>query len=383
MLTTLQGDVRADLQTFLNQFGNALDQVRRRRGLPGALPLLARRLPLHVAGQRGVPRHRAGRPPGRHPRARPGRQRPRPQRGGAAGPGHEPRDLHRLLRRRGPGARPGDRGAARGPARRRARLRDPQRLVPAAARLCPRGAARRALDAGDARRFDPVRQPGPRAGLRARAARSHRRPAPDDPASSPSSPTAASTSSTRPARCRAASTRSSSRGRRTRSSRSTRPTPIRIDPVGRVFEETAYGLEGIAGESRSGDANGQYIRVAAGGGTNTVTIPNGVPSQTGAGLEDAVGLTPFPILGSMPRSRTRRRRRSSPNSPCEQPGAAEPPGAASGAAPQQTHRRRARRPGSRCLRLGDAEGDPRRRAAAVRAHRRQQLAPLLKLAGGG
>ena len=64
------------------------------------------------------------------------------------------------------------------------------------------------------------------------------------------------------------------------------------EPVGRVFEETAYGLTGIAGESRSGDANGQYIRVSAGGGTNTVKIPNAVPASTGRapgrGRPDAV-----------------------------------------------------------------------------------------------
>ncbi len=40
--------------------------------------------------------------------------------------------------------------------------------------------------------------------------------------------------------------------------------------VGEVYKETAYGLAGISGESRSQDANGQYIRVAGGGGTNTV-----------------------------------------------------------------------------------------------------------------
>jgi len=69
------------------------------------------------------------------------------------------------------------------------------------------------------------------------------------------------------------------------------------EPVGRVFEETAYGLAGIASESRSGDANGQYIRVEAGGGNNTVVIPN-APNTSGA---DAVGLTGLPILGAMPR----------------------------------------------------------------------------------
>ena len=37
-----------------------------------------------------------------------------------------------------------------------------------------------------------------------------------------------------------------------------------------VYQETAYGLAGVAGESRSGDANGQYFRVLGGGGTNTI-----------------------------------------------------------------------------------------------------------------
>ena len=48
---------------------------------------------------------------------------------------------------------------------------------------------------------------------------------------------------------------------------------------GTVAEETGYGLVGIAGESRSGDANGQYIRVEAGGGANTIIQPS-FPGQT-------------------------------------------------------------------------------------------------------
>jgi phospholipid/cholesterol/gamma-HCH transport system substrate-binding protein len=51
------------------------------------------------------------------------------------------------------------------------------------------------------------------------------------------------------------------------------PPPTVTDATGThpatVFEETGYGLVGIAGESRSGDANGEYIRVEAGGGANT------------------------------------------------------------------------------------------------------------------
>jgi ABC-type transporter Mla subunit MlaD len=89
------------------------------------------------------------------------------------------------------------------------------------------------------------------------------------------------------------------------------------EPAGRVFEETGYGLAGIASESRSGDANGQYVRVQAGGGTNTVKIPNAVPSLNGVGLQDAVGLTPFPILGSMPNIEDSLKTPFKPNQVCE------------------------------------------------------------------
>ena len=65
-------------------------------------------------------------------------------------------------------------------------------------------------------------------------------------------------------------------------------------PRGSVFEETAYGLAGIAGESRSGDANGQYIRVIGGGGSNTVVVDD---QSTG---ETLAGVTPFKIDGAMP-----------------------------------------------------------------------------------
>ncbi len=42
------------------------------------------------------------------------------------------------------------------------------------------------------------------------------------------------------------------------------------DPAaGKVFQEFAWGLTGVAGESRSGDANGQEFRVLGGGGSNT------------------------------------------------------------------------------------------------------------------
>ena len=66
---------------------------------------------------------------------------------------------------------------------------------------------------------------------------------------------------------------------------------------GNVAQETASGLVGIASESRSGDANGQYIRVEAGGGANTVMLPGQAPDDP---LNPAVGLLDFPLLGGLP-----------------------------------------------------------------------------------
>jgi phospholipid/cholesterol/gamma-HCH transport system substrate-binding protein len=58
---------------------------------------------------------------------------------------------------------------------------------------------------------------------------------------------------------------------------------------GRVFEEMPKPLPGLAGESRSGDANGQWFRVLAAGGKNLVTLKPGV-----------FATTPEPLLGANP-----------------------------------------------------------------------------------
>jgi phospholipid/cholesterol/gamma-HCH transport system substrate-binding protein len=75
-------------------------------------------------------------------------------------------------------------------------------------------------------------------------------------------------------------------------------------PTGRVFQESAYGLVGIAGESRSGDANGQYIRTLGGGGLNTLNLGASTQQIVFApnpeGGTDLAGIVPFPILNSMP-----------------------------------------------------------------------------------
>ena len=102
-----------------------------------------------------------------------------------------------------------------------------------------------------------------------------------------------------------------------------------LDPTGRVFEETAYGLAGIAGESRSGDANGEYIRVLGAGGANTAIIPNAVPNASGTGLQDLIGTTLYPILGAMPNIRDSVKTPFKPGVACE---TQEPPNLQGGGA---------------------------------------------------
>ena len=107
------------------------------------------------------------------------------------------------------------------------------------------------------------------------------------------------------------------------------PPPIGDGPADKVYKETGYGLVGISGESRSGDANGQYIRVGAGGGTNTVTFPS-VP-----GLGDTFGTLLSPILGAQPSLSDSAKTPFNPTAPCENQ---DPPDLSSivGAPPAQT-----------------------------------------------
>lgn len=125
------------------------------------------------------------------------------------------------------------------------------------------------------------------------------------------------------------------------------PHPV----AGKVHQETGYGLVGVAGESRSGDANGQWARVLGGGGTNLVrSQPSDAPST-----DEAFALTPFPIEGGVPSlspvedsAKTPFR----PNEPCEQQ---EPPnlGATLGAPPPQETASGSSTPGA----LGEAYDD--------------------------
>ena len=81
--------------------------------------------------------------------------------------------------------------------------------------------------------------------------------------------------------------------------------------VGPVYKETGYGLVGISGESRSGDANGQYIRVQGAGGLNTVQLP---PTDTAPAQ---VGVLQQQLLGQMPRIDASAKTPFRPNQPCE------------------------------------------------------------------
>jgi len=59
--------------------------------------------------------------------------------------------------------------------------------------------------------------------------------------------------------------------------------------TGPVYTELPKAFPGLSGESRSGDANGQWFRVLAAGGTNLVTLRPGVNA-----------ITAFPVIGANP-----------------------------------------------------------------------------------
>jgi phospholipid/cholesterol/gamma-HCH transport system substrate-binding protein len=74
---------------------------------------------------------------------------------------------------------------------------------------------------------------------------------------------------------------------------------------GPVYHEAPKPLPGLAGESRSADANGSWFRVLAAGGKNLVTFKPGV-----------FGTTPEPLLGANPPKPTKRPPLDG-NVPCE------------------------------------------------------------------
>jgi ABC-type transporter Mla subunit MlaD len=97
-----------------------------------------------------------------------------------------------------------------------------------------------------------------------------------------------------------------------------------LEPQGRTFENTGYGFVASSSESRSGDGNGQHLRVLGGSGSNLVRIP------AGAGRDAAFGLTPFPLLGAMPRVDDSAKTVFRPGVPCE---TQDPPNLEGGVSP--------------------------------------------------
>jgi phospholipid/cholesterol/gamma-HCH transport system substrate-binding protein len=75
--------------------------------------------------------------------------------------------------------------------------------------------------------------------------------------------------------------------------------------TGPVYEELPKPFPGLAGESRSGDANGQWFRILAAGGTNLVTFSPGV-----------YGTTALPLLGVNP-PKPKQRPPLNADAPCE------------------------------------------------------------------
>jgi phospholipid/cholesterol/gamma-HCH transport system substrate-binding protein len=83
-------------------------------------------------------------------------------------------------------------------------------------------------------------------------------------------------------------------------------------PLDPVYKQTGYSLVGVGGESRSGDANGEWFRVLGGGGPNTISIPT--PDLPGG---VSAGVAPFEIEGVQPAKQSAAKTPFRPDQPCE------------------------------------------------------------------
>jgi phospholipid/cholesterol/gamma-HCH transport system substrate-binding protein len=88
---------------------------------------------------------------------------------------------------------------------------------------------------------------------------------------------------------------------------STVPDPLEA-ATGPIYKETGYALTGLGGISRSGDANGQWVRVNPGGGANTVVLP---------GQNPLAGVTPHEVLGTIPTISSSAKTPFRDDQPCE------------------------------------------------------------------
>jgi ABC-type transporter Mla subunit MlaD len=91
---------------------------------------------------------------------------------------------------------------------------------------------------------------------------------------------------------------------------------------GKVFQETAYAFAGINGESRSGDGNGEFVKVLGASGPNLVAFND--PES-----ERLFGQTAFPLLGARPAIQSSAKPPFRPDAPCERQ---QPPNLDSGEA---------------------------------------------------
>lgn len=92
--------------------------------------------------------------------------------------------------------------------------------------------------------------------------------------------------------------------------------PAASFPADQVYKETAFGIAGVAGESRTGDANGQALRVLGGGGTLTASFPQLDPGD-GSGAQNVAGAVPFELIGAQPAKQTSAKTPFRPDVPCE------------------------------------------------------------------
>jgi phospholipid/cholesterol/gamma-HCH transport system substrate-binding protein len=81
-------------------------------------------------------------------------------------------------------------------------------------------------------------------------------------------------------------------------------------PSSQVYKNTGYALAGLGGESRDGDANGEWIRTGLTAGTNTVSYPDPDPNNASFGI---VG----DLLGAEPSIGSSRKTPFNPDAPCE------------------------------------------------------------------
>jgi hypothetical protein len=119
------------------------------------------------------------------------------------------------------------------------------------------------------------------------------------------------------------------------------PEAANASPAVQVYKETGYSLSGVAGESRTGDANGQALRVLGGGGTNTITFPD-VDVGNGT-LDGLAGVVPFDLIGAQPAKQTSEKTPFRPDAPCENQ---DPPNLNTGPVPNPPENTAARSAGA-------------------------------------